>query len=195
MIIIQHIEKKYIKFAIVALIVIATISCSTKQKNENLKKEFEDYNNSKTKNIITKNDSNFIIFATEINIEEVILSQLVQQNTLNKEVLELAKTIEKSHNNLSIDLSAIASSKKIRIPTIPTTKINDEYKLLSNKSGDDFDRTYCEMVIDIHKDAINLFDKISKETMDSEIRILTYATLINLRLNLDRATKCKSLIN
>lgn len=191
----QNIKKIFKKLTIVVFITIITTSCNTKQKNENLKKEFEEYTNSERKNIITKNDSNFLIYATEINIEEVILSQLVQQNTQNKNVLELAKMIENTHNNSSIDLSTIAQSKKIRIPTIPTTKINDEYKFLSNKSGDDFDKTYCEMVIVIQRDAIKAFDEISNETMDSEIRILTYKTLINLRLNLNRAKKCNTLIN
>ena len=191
----QHITRKFLQFVIVTLISIVTVSCNTKQKQDNLKKEFDDYSNSKTNNIITKSDSTFIIYASELSIEDGVLSQLVQQNTLNTDVLNLAKMIEISNNTLSEDLSKLALNKNITIPTIPTTKINDEYKLLSNKSGDDFDRTYCEMVIDIHKDAINLFDKISKETMDSEIRILTYATLINLRLNLDKEIKCKSLIN
>jgi predicted outer membrane protein len=189
-----YIKKTIKKLTVVALISIVTTSCNTEQKNENLKKEFEEYTNSESKNIITKNDSNFLIYATEINIEEVILSQLVQQNTQNEDVLELAKMIENSHNNLSKDLSILASNKKIKIPTIPTTKINDEYKLLSNKSGDDFDKTYCEMAIVIQRDAINAFDEISNETMDSEIRILAYATLINLRLNLDKAIKCKTSI-
>lgn len=190
----QYIKKTIKKLTVVALISIVTTSCNTEQKNENLKKEFEEYTNSESKNIITKNDSNFLIYATETNIEEVILSQLVQQNTQNEDVLELAKMIENSHNNLSKDLSILASNKKIKIPTIPTTKINDEYKLLSNKSGDDFDKTYCEMIIVIQRDAINAFDEISNETMDSEIRILAYATLINLRLNLDKAIKCKTSI-
>jgi hypothetical protein len=50
------------------------------------------------------------------------------------------------------------------------------------------------MAIVIQRDAINAFDEISNETMDSEIRILAYATLINLRLNLDKAIKCKTSI-
>jgi predicted outer membrane protein len=190
----QYIKKTIKKLTIVVLLSFVTTSCNIEQKNENLKKEFEEYTNSESKNIITKNDSNFLIYATEINIEEVILSQLVQQNTQNEDVLELAKIIENSHNNLSKDLSILASNKKIKIPTIPTTKINDEYKLLSNKSGDDFDKTYCEMIIVIQRDAIKAFDEISNETMDSQIRILAYDTLINLRLNLDNAIKCKTLI-
>ncbi len=190
-----HINSKFLKFVIVSLISIALLSCNTKQKNENFKKEFDDYSNSKTKNIITKNDSTFIIYASEINIEEDVLSQLVQQNSINKDVLNLAKMIESSNNNLSADLETLATKKNIGVSTIPTTKINDEYKLLSNKSGDDFDNTYCEMVIGIHRDAINAFEKLSNETLDSEFRILAYATLINLRLNLNYAIKCKLIIN
>lgn len=65
------------------------------------------------------------------------------------------------------------------------------YKKLNDKSRNDFDKAYCEMMVSGHKDAIALFEKASTEATDSDIKAWAAATLPTLRAHLDHALTCQ----
>ena len=106
-------------------------------------------------------------------------------------VKELGKMMEDAHTKSMNDLTALAKSKNITLPTSTTDNGMDAYKKLSDKSGTDFGKSYSDMMVSGHKDAIALFEKASTSSTDPDIKAWATETLPTLRTHLDHAMMCK----
>ena len=148
-------------------------------------------NNGNNNSDIKEKDTKFLVKAAEINLDEIQLGQLAQKSSRVKEVKDLGKMMEEAHTKSMKDLTALANKKMITIPSSPTDKAKDDYKKLSNTSGLDFDKKYTDMMVKGHKDAIDLFEKASKDSEDTEIRDWATSTLPALRMHLDHAMNCQ----
>jgi putative membrane protein len=136
-------------------------------------------------------DAQFLFHAAEINLEEIQFGQLAQQKSMMTEVKELGKMMEQGHMKLQSELSVLADKKSIALPKAAPTKAMEEYKKLNNKSEIKFNEEYCELMIKGHKEAITLFEKAAKDSIDPEIKEWATATLPALRAHLDHAKSCK----
>lgn len=139
-----------------------------------------------------ENDSTFLVRAAEINLMEISLGQLVQQNTLNKDLKSMAKLMEDKYGKLMIELTVLAAKKNIIIPLMPTNDVKDAYKSLNTKAGTDFGKVYCDMMVKEQRNAIILFDKASSESNDLDIKAWAIITLPNFRSNLDYVINCQN---
>ena len=188
-------KTSYIKGALLLVTFITIIllfaSCSNNQKPEDTKDVAEEHNEAKFDNNEQEKDAQFLVNAAEIYLEEIQLGQLAQQNGRTTHVKELGKMMEKSHTKALIDLTALAKSKMITIPTSPTDHAQDAYKTLNEKSGNDFDKAYADMMVSGHKDAIAAFEKASTDCNDTDIKNWATATLPDLRTHLDQSIDCQ----
>jgi putative membrane protein len=119
------------------------------------------------------------------------LSQLAQQNALSSDVRNLGKMLEKDHNQSMSDLKILAKKKQMTIPDAPTDDIKNEYKKLNDKKGKNFDKDFCDKMVNGHKDAISTFEKASKEANDKDIKAWATQVLPTLRMHLDHAIFCQ----
>jgi putative membrane protein len=99
--------------------------------------------------------------------------------------------MEDQHNNSMHELTALANKKSITIPTSLTLEGQDAYKKLSTKSGKDFDKEYCSMMVKGHKNAIEMFEKASTDCNDPDIKAWAAETLPTLRTHLEHAIMCE----
>ena len=99
--------------------------------------------------------------------------------------------MEAEHTKSLADLTALAKTKNISLPTSQTENGNDAFKKLNDKSGNDFGKEYNSMMVNGHKKAIDLFEKASADCTDSEIKAWAAATLPTLRTHLDHAMMCQ----
>jgi putative membrane protein len=136
-------------------------------------------------------DTQFLVKAAQINLEEIQLGQLAQQKSVMMDVKELGQMMEKDHRQSLSDLTALAKKKSIAIPTTPTRNAQEAYKKLVNKTEAAFDKDYCNMMVSGHKDAIAMFEKESKESDDAEIKQFVTETLPHLRMHLEHAISCQ----
>jgi putative membrane protein len=139
-----------------------------------------------------KKDAQFLVDAAEINLEEIRLGQLAQQRGLAADVKELGKMMEDAHSRAQADLVALAGRKMINVPTTATEKGKDAYDKLSGKSGNDFDKEYCDMMVKGHKDAIDRFERESNNGEDPDIKNWAAAMLAPLHEHLDHANACQN---
>ncbi len=190
-------KNSYIKEALLQVTFVITIlliaSCSNNPKPEDTKDVAEEHNNAKFDNNKQENDAQFLVNAAEINMEEIRLGQLAQQNGRTTHVKELGKMMEDAHSKSLKDLTVLANSKMITIPTSPTDNAQDAYKKLNNKSGNDFDKAYADMMVSGHKDAIAAFEKASTDCNDTDIINWATASLPGLRKHLDHAINCQKM--
>ncbi len=188
---ITYLKTALLKTTLITATLFGVSSCSNNQKPEDTKDVAEEHNEAKFDNTNNEKDAKFLVNAAEINLEEIKLGQLAQQNSMMTVVKELGKMMEEAHSKSMNELTALANKKLITIPTSATDEAKDAYKKLSTKSGMDFDKEYCDMMVSGHKDAIAAFEKASTESFDEDIKTWATATLPTLRTHLDHAIICQ----
>ena len=177
-----------------AIFILATLimtSCSDKQKSDDSAKVAASENNAKFDNKKLEKDAQFLVDATEINLEDIQLGQLAQEKSSNADVKELAKMMETAHSNSLKSVTALAKKKLVTIPDSVNAAAQDAYTQLNGKSGSDFNKTYCTMMVDGHKKAIATFEKESTESRDMDIKDWSTAMLPDLRKHLDHVFACQ----
>ena len=68
---------------------------------------------------------------------------------------------------------------------------NKYYKDLNDKSGNEFDKAYIEMMVNDHKNAIKIFEKASTDSDDYDIKTWALNTLPTLRVHHDHSKVCQ----
>lgn len=162
-------------------------SCGYNQKQPDTKDVAEERNDETFDNNKQKNDAEFLVNAAENNLEQIQLAQLAQQKGRTTQVKELGRMMEDAHTKSQRDLTALARSKSVTIPTTATNDVQDAYKDLNEKSDNDFDKAYTDLMVRKHKDAISDFEKASTDSNDSEIKNWATTSLPDMRKHLDHS--------
>lgn len=139
----------------------------------------------------SEKDAQFLVHATEINFEEIKLGQLAQSKSMMEDVKELGKMVEEVHSKSQKELTALARKKDVTIPLMSTYGAKESYRNLESRSGTNFDKAYCKMMVDGHKEAIELFEKAAKESDDKDIKKWAEDTLPTLRKHLSSSVTCQ----
>jgi putative membrane protein len=187
-------KNNYFKNAILLITIVTTlliiVSCSNNKKPDDTKEVAEEHNDAKFDNKEQERDAQFLVNAAEINLEQIQLGQLAQQNGSAIHVKELGKMMEDKHSKSLIELTALAKSKVITIPTSLTDNAKNSYNKINEKSGNEFDKEYADKMVKGHKDAIEVFEKASTDCSDADIKSWASASLPELREHLDLSIDC-----
>ncbi len=165
-------------------------SCEQKAKTTDTEEIAEEQNEPKV-DATKEKDENFLMKAAEINLEDVQLGQLAQQKGTHADVKSLGQMLATEHGKAMSDLQALASSKSIAVPTSPTKDVQDKFQKLGEKSGMDFDKEYCEMMVNGHQNAIDLYENAANNAADPDIRSWANNMLPGLRNHLEQAKACR----
>lgn len=181
-----------LQIVLIAATLLTAASCKDNKKPEDTKKVAEEHNEAKfDDNKNKEKDAQFLVNAAEINLEEIKLGQLAQQKSTMTDVKALGKMMETEHAKVLKDLTALAGKKSITLPAAATNDAQDAYKKLSEKAGTKFDKEYCDMMVDGHKDAISKFEKASTDATDMDIKQWAASMLPALRTHLDHSMTCQ----
>lgn len=174
------------------IILLSLNSCKKETKQEDPKEVAEDQNEAKFDDSNSKeNDSEFLVDATEINLEEIAIGQLAQQKSTNPEIKKFGKMLVDDHTKLSGEVKTVAESRNISLPTSITEDGKEQYNKLNEKSGLDFDKKFVDMMIDGHEKAIDKFTKASKNSNDEEIKTWASNNIASLTAHLQHAKMLK----
>lgn len=191
---ISIIRKALLQVAFVTSVLLIA-SCGSNKKTEDTKVVAEEHNEAKFDDNKQEQNAQFLVNAAEINLEEIQLGQLAQQNGRTTYVKELGKMMEDAHTKSQNDLSALAKSKNITIPNSLTENAQEAYNKLKEKSGNDFDKAYSDLMVSKHKDAIAAFEKASTYDNDVDIKKWVTVSLTDLRTHLDKSIDCQKKCN
>ena len=172
------------------ILVLTTLPSCNNSKPEDTKEVAEEHNDAKFDNA-KEDDAKFLVSAAEINLEEINLGQLAQNNSMNADVKSLGKMMETEHTKALSDLQALAAKKQITIPTALTDDGMSASKKLMEMKASKFDKEYCDMMVNGHKDAISKFEKASTDATDADIRNWASSMLPALRTHLDHSLTCQ----
>lgn len=179
-------KQTMIQTIFVALILVVS-SCNFNQKTQDTKDIAEEQNEAIFDNNKKERDAQFLVNAAEINMEQIRVGQLAQQNGTTPQIKEFGKLMEDANTKSLNDLTALAKRKMITLPTTPTDNVQDAYGDLNDKSGNDFDKAYADMMVREHEDAIEVFEEASTESYDPDIKNWATMALPDMRAHLGRS--------
>lgn len=182
-------------FSLLAALTGGIVSCGNNdgaRTNADTKEVAEDKNDAKFDSAKMEKDAQFLVNAAEINLEEIKLGQLAQQKGMSNDIKMLGQTMVEAHTKALSDLKSLAQSKTISIPDSATKDANDAWDKLQKAKGTDFDKKYCDMMVDGHKNAIDKFEKAASDATDPQIKQWASSMLPDLRKHLDLSMTCQN---
>jgi putative membrane protein len=135
--------------------------------------------------VVDKEDSLFIANAAAGNLAEIELGNLAIKNAKGKRVKNFGWLMVKDHGKANTKLIAIATAKKLTLPTKPDSADINTMARLSKKWGGDFDRAYISAMMDDHKNDVKEFTGASTKTQDPDIKVYAKKMLPVMQKHLD----------
>jgi putative membrane protein len=136
---------------------------------------------------VDNESSTFAVKAADIGMTEVKLGDLAQQNASSPRVKAFGQMMVQDHSKAGEELKGLAGAKSVTLPDSVGEDHSKHIQDLSKKKGKDFDKAYIDMMVNGHQDAIDMFDKASKDLKDADLKAFATNTLPTLRAHLDSA--------
>ncbi|MBV4359317.1 DUF4142 domain-containing protein [Pinibacter aurantiacus] len=136
---------------------------------------------------VDKSVSDFAVKATSGGIMEVELGKIAAQKAVNPRVKAFGQMMVDDHSKANDDLKSRAAMENI---TLPSNMSDDQQKMVDNvnkKTGKDFDKEYMDMMLNGHKDVLDMFQKASADLSDSTIKEFATNTIPAIQKHLDSA--------
>ena len=102
-------------------------------------------------------DQSFVRVATRTGMTEVELSKLALNQATQPEVKEFAEAVVRDYTLVNADLSAIAATNGLSIPTHLDAKETALVRRMKARTGKAFDEAYVREMVDAHARAVALF--------------------------------------
>ena len=138
----------------------------------------------------TKRDAEFVYEVVESNYGEIKLAELANQRSRNSEVKQIAQTLLNDHTASLNELKTLAQSKAISIPVEERAPARRKLNNLADKSGEEFDKSWCKEMMDLHDQTIEKFEKRLEDTDDAELKAYITKSLPVLRKHHDSLEGC-----
>lgn len=176
-------------FALLLSVTVFT-SCKddSKKEEEGDSKDLADkFNAAKFKD---SKEAEFMVEAAAFMLQVKEMAKMANEKGKQSSVKEMATMMSKDHETVEKEMKDIAGRKQITLPAELTEKGQHEVKKLNEGSGEEFDKKFCEIMVEQHKDAIKNFEKGREKSEDVEIKNWAIRTLPILRNHLDHAMTC-----
>lgn len=172
-----------------ATIIFGITACNMQQNMEKGDKDIaEVQNETRFDNDTTQaNDANFLVETAWINIHEIALGQLGTDKSKSPEILVLSKMLTEEHTIAAAELKIMADKKNISLPVSAENDKDENIGKLIKTKNSIFDKTYIEVVIQYHKEAIDKFEAQDSISTDIEIKDYIATVLPTLKKHLEQA--------
>lgn len=118
---------------------------------------------------------------------EVQLGELAQQKATSQRVKDFGSMMVRDHSQANEKLKALAARKNVVLPDSVDENHKNDIENLREKSADDFDKDYMNMMVKDHKKDINEFQKAADDVNDPDVKAFITQTLPVLKTHLDSA--------
>lgn len=145
-------------------------------------------NNESTANAGINDDvADFAVKAANGGMMEVQLGEYAAKNATDKSVKDFGSMLAKDHAKANKELKSLASSKNIALPASIGDDKTDKMNDLMKKQGKDFDKAYMNMMVDDHKNDIDMYQKVADDSKDAAMKDFAAKTLPTLKKHLNEA--------
>jgi putative membrane protein len=137
----------------------------------------------------------FITQAGSGNLLEIQAGAMAKQRGQDAEVRAYGDHMVTDHAQASTELKAVADAKGIAMPTQLTAAHQQELTVLSPLNGQAFDKAFMTLMVNSHKEQVDLFQKATTRVTDADLRALAKAKLPTLQEHLTAAIALNAKIN
>ena len=133
---------------------------------------------------MSSKDRAFLMDVAMDGLMEVELGRLAAQQGASDAVKQFGQKMVDDHSQANTELTTLATSKGITLPTSIDDKHRQDVTKLSAMSGADFDRAYAKMMLKDHEKAVSNFEKQSTKGTDPDVKAFASKTLPTLQEHL-----------
>lgn len=180
---------KEISYIILIITFFNLLGCSN-QKFDNENDMTSDYYN-ETLDENSALEVQLLVNAAEFHLEQIRLGQLAQEAGNTVDVRELGKMMELAHKKAFGTLQELARKALISVPSSETTNSQRVYQKLRDLPRVDFDKEYCDNVVNSHKQGIKMLEKASGAFIDNNIKEWATNMISELKTHLASALICQ----
>ncbi len=130
---------------------------------------------------LSAGDREFAEQAAQGGMLEVESSKLAVERSRSEALRNFATMMVADHGSTHRELETLAKSKAVTLPSSLDSKHQARLDELRDLSGAEFDSKYHALQLTAHDEAIELFEKASREGSDGELRAFANETLPVLR--------------
>ena len=166
---------------------------ATKPQNENANKSNRNSRDMGAKGTqagmgsLNSQDSKFLMEAAMGGLMEVELGRVAAQKASSDAVKQFGQRMVDDHGAANTELTSLATSKGVTLPTALDEKHQKDVTKLSAMSGADFDRAYMKMMVSDHVKDVAEFEKQSTKATDPDLKEFASKTLPTLQEHLKMA--------
>jgi putative membrane protein len=134
----------------------------------------------------------FVNIAAASSMLEVELGQLAQEKAQSQEVKDFAQMMINDHNQANEKLQNSIQDNNIDLPQNLKEDQEDKMQNLRDLSGQEFDKEYMSMMVDMHEKDIDKFENMKEQNVqDQELQTWVDNTLTTLRQHHEQAKQIK----
>lgn len=134
-------------------------------------------------------DHKFVRNAASGGLAEVKLGEMAKESASSADVKKFAEQMVNEHTKANKELTELARKAGIEVPTEMQAAERAAVEKLSKLRGAEFDRGYMKQQVDAHKEAVALFEEMSRNGQNKELKAWAEKTLPTLRDHLKHALK------
>jgi putative membrane protein len=136
---------------------------------------------------MTSHDRDFVMDAAMGSLMEVELGRMATHQGASDAVKQFGQRMVDDHSKANQELTSLASSKGITLPTELDEKHRVHVTKMSSMTGADFDREYVKMMVSDHRKDVSDFEKESTRGTDADLKAFAGKTLPTLQEHLRMA--------
>jgi putative membrane protein len=136
---------------------------------------------------MSSQERNFMRDAAMGGVMEVELGRMATQKGASDAVKQFGQRMVDDHTRVNAELTQLAASKGMSLPTELGAKQKTDVTNLSNLSGAEFDKAYAKLMVSSHKKKVSAFEKQSKGGTDAELKAFAAKTLPGVQEHLQMA--------
>jgi putative membrane protein len=134
-----------------------------------------------TSKTLSSADRDFVHQAAGAGRFEVESSQLALQKAQDQDLRQFAQRMVDDHSRANRELEQIAMRKGVDLPARLDSKNANRLDRLRDTSANQFPNEYRNVQLEAHREAIELFEKASRDCDDPELKSFAQRTLPTLR--------------
>ena len=132
-------------------------------------------------------DNTFVNKARSAGLAEVKAGEIAAQRAQDAKVKAFAQRMIDDHNKANREMEDLAKRKGWTLATTVDESCQKELDRIAAATAQEFDRTYMEMQLKAHEEAVKLFQRESENGQDLELKALAGKTLPTLQEHLQLA--------
>lgn len=138
-----------------------------------------------------QSDAEFVYSTVAHNYAEIRLADAAIDKSRTPVVKEAATKIKADHTFALNELKTLAQAKAISVPVQETDELQKKVENITETTNEEFDKKWCDQLLDMHEDSIDRFEKRLDDTEDPELKAFIEKTLPVLKNHYETLKACK----